>query len=79
MEINYEKIKKLLQKNVDDFEKKNGKDYSFYLSQNDELVHSMKVKGMLFSKLDLDSEFESADLLDFLGYERIISCRRDHK
>ncbi len=79
MEINYEKIKSELQKNVHDFEKKNGKDYSFTLSQNDDLVHSMKVKGMLFSKLDLDSEFESADLLDYLGYERIISCKKDHK
>ncbi len=79
MEINYEKIKSELQKNVHDFEKKNGKDFSFTLSQNDDLVHSMKVKGMLFSKLDLDSEFESADLLDYLGYERIISCKKDHK
>ncbi len=79
MEINYEKIKSELQKNIHDFEKKNGKDFSFTLSQNDDLVHSMKVKGMLFSKLDLDSEFESADLLDYLGYERIISCKKDHK
>ena len=79
MEINYEKIKSELQKNIHDFERKNGKDFSFTLSQNDDLVHSMKVKGMLFSKLDLDSEFESADLLDYLGYERIISCKKDHK
>ena len=78
MEINYQKIKQLLQKQVDDFEKKNG-DKSFTLSQNDELVHSMKVKGLLFSKIDLDSEFENADLLDYLGYERIVSCKKDHK
>ncbi len=79
MEINYKKIKSELQKNIHNFEKKNGKDFSFVLSQNDEIVHSMRMKGILFSKLDLDSEFENADLLDYLGYERIISCKKDHK
>lgn len=76
---NYKKINKKLNKKIKDFESKNGKQYSFYLNKNDPLVHSMKMKGKLFENIDLDSEFENADLLDYLGYERIISCKKSNK
>ncbi len=79
MNIKFNKIKKELDKEVKEFEKEKGKDFSFYLNENDPLLHNMKVKGMLFKNIKLDEEFENADLLDFLGYERIISCKKNNK
>ena len=76
MKTNFEKIKQELTVKLKNFEDKNGKDKSFVLGQNDDLVHSMKVKGKVFENIQLDEEFENIDLLDFLGYERIISCKR---
>lgn len=79
MNNNFKKINEQLNEQINNFEKEHGKDFSFYLNQNDPLVHSMKVKGELFKNIDLDSEFENADLLDLLGYERIISCKKKSK
>ena len=76
MKNNFNKINKELSQKIKEFEERNGVDYSFNLNQNDPIVHSMKVKGKLLENLDLDAEFESADLLDYLGYERIISCKK---
>lgn len=72
-------IKKQLNNEINNFYKNNGEDYSFNLNENDPIVHSMKVKGKLFKNLDLDAEFEKTDLLDYLGYERIISCKKKRK
>lgn len=79
MKNNFEKIDQELREQIKEFENHNGKNYDFALNKNDPLVHSMKVKGELFKNIELDSEFENADLLDYLGYERIISCRRNNK
>ena len=79
MKNNFNKINKELSQKIEQFEELNGKNYPFNLNQNDPLVHSMKVKGKLLENLDMDAEFESADLLDFLGYERIISCKKKNK
>lgn len=79
MKDNFNKINKELTSIIADFEAKNGKDYSFYINENEPIVHSMKVKGKLFEHIKLDEEFESADLLDYLGYERIISCKKNNK
>ena len=76
MKNNFNKLKKELKQKIAEFEQKNGQDYNFYLGQNDDLVHSMKMKGEVFENIELDEEFESTDLLDFLGYERIISCKK---
>ena len=78
MNVEFKKINELLTKQIIEFESKNGSDYSFKINQNDPIVHSMKVKGELFKYIDLDEEFENADLLDYLGYERIISCKRNN-
>ena len=79
MNKNYKKINEELNKQIKQFEDKKGNDFSFYLNENDPIVHSMKVKGKLFEKIELDEEFENADLLDYLGYERIISCKKNNK
>lgn len=79
MNNNFKKINEELNKQIKHFEDKNGKEYLFCLNEKDPLVHSMKVKGKLFEKIDLDAEFENADLLDYLGYERIISCKKNNK
>ena len=42
-------------------------------------LHSMKVKEEILKNLDTDAEFENADLLDYLGYERIIACNKQNK
>ena len=78
MDKKFEKINKELKNQIETFEKKNGKNFCFDLKQNDALVHNMKLRGKLFEQIELDSEFESADLLDFLGYERIISCKKNN-
>ena len=79
MNKTFEKINKELIDKITVFENKNGKDYDFYIKQNDEVLHNMKVKGELFKDIELDKEFESADLFDYLGYERIISCKKKDK
>ena len=76
--IDFKKYNQELNQNVLEFEKNNAPK-SFILNENDPLVHSMKVKGEIFSQIDIDSEFENADLLDLLGYERIISCKKTDK
>ena len=77
MKNNFDKLKKELEKKIANFEDENGQDYNFCLGQNDDLVHSMKMKGEVFKNIELDEEFENADLLDYLGYERIISCKKN--
>lgn len=79
MKDNFNKINKELTKQIEEHELKNGKDYSFYINENDPIVHSMKMKGELLKHIELDQEFENADLLDYLGYERIISCKKNNK
>ena len=74
---NIKKINNELLEQIKEFERVHGKDYNFNLKQNDDLVHSMKVKGEVFKQIQLDEEFENADLLDYLGYERIISCKKN--
>ena len=76
--IDFKKYNQELEKSVENFEKNSSKK-TFTLNENDPIVHSMKVKGELFSQIELDSEFENADLLDLLGYERIISCKKTDK
>lgn len=76
--IDFKKYNQELEKSVKDFEKNSSKK-TFILNENDTIVHNMKVKGEIFSQIELDSEFESADLLDLLGYERIISCKKTDK
>ena len=79
MNNNFEKINKELKQNIEKFESKNGKDFDFNIKQNDQDLHTMKMKGRLFKNIQLDEEFENADLLDYLGYERIISCKKKDK
>ena len=79
MNKTFEKINKELTQNIKIFESKNGKDFDFNINQNDPILHTMKVKGKLFQNIQLDEEFENADLLDYLGYERIISCKKKDK
>lgn len=76
MNKTFEKINKELTHSIEIFESKNGKDFDFNINQNDPILHNMKVKGKLFQNIQLDEEFENADLLDYLGYERIISCKK---
>lgn len=76
--INFKKYNQELNQSILEFEKNNVQK-SFSLNENDPIVHSMKVKGKIFSQIDIDSEFENADLLDLLGYERIISCKKTDK
>lgn len=76
---NINKLNEELRIQIQNFEDEHGKDYSFNLNENDPIVHSMKVKGRLFKEIELDEEFENADLLDYLGYERIISCRKEDR
>ena len=76
---NFNKINDELTRQIEEFELKNGKDYNFNINENEPIVHSMKMKGKLFKNLELDEEFENADLLDYLGYERIISCKKINK
>lgn len=75
MKHNFEKMNKELTKKVEEFEKFHSQE-EFYVNENDTSLHSMKMKGEVLSKIDLDAEFENADLLDYLGYERIISCKK---
>lgn len=79
MENNLKLLGSELNKAVSSFENKNGDLIEFVLNENAPHLHIMKVKAELFKNLDLDQEFEQADLLDYLGYERIISCRRKNK
>ena len=79
MEHNFNEINKELTKQIEKFEAKNGKDYSFYINEKEPIVHSMKMKGKIFEQIKLDEEFENADLLDYMGYERIISCKKSNK
>ena len=76
--IDFEKYNQELKQSVDKFEK-SGKSVVTILNENDPHLHNMKVKGEIFEKIDLDAEFENADLLDLLGYERIISCKKTDK
>ena len=76
--IDFEKYNQELKQSIDKFEK-SGKSVVTILNENDPHLHNMKVKGEIFEKIDLDAEFENADLLDLLGYERIISCKKTDK
>ena len=75
MKQNFEKMNNELTKKVKEFEKYHSLE-EFYVNENDTSLHNMKMKGEVFSKINLDEEFENADLLDYLGYERIISCKK---
>ena len=50
-----------------------------YLNENDDIVHSMKVKGKLYKDIPIDKDFEKVDLLDYFEFERKISCKKDNK
>ena len=73
--MNEKRFKEELQKKVTEFEK-NHHEEEFYLNENDPLVHSMKMKGELFSMIEMDEEFERVELFDLLGIERII-CKKN--
>ena len=79
MKDNFEKINNELTEKIKVFENKFGNDFDFNIKQNDPILHNMKVKGKLFEKIEQDKEFENIDLLDYLGYERIISCKKKDK
>lgn len=76
--IDFEKYNQELKESIQKFESQ-GKNVPTILNENNPHLHNMKVKGEIFSQIDLDSEFENADLLDLLGYERIISCKKTDK
>ena len=74
----FKKINAELSKKVEEFEKCHCQE-ELYINQSDTSLHSMKMKGEVFSKINLDQEFEDADLLDYLGYERIICTKKNNK
>ena len=68
-----------LKQKIKQFEQKNGDIQTYVFNENKPYLHTMKMKGEIFENLPLDAEFENADLLDYLGYERIISCKKNNK
>lgn len=79
MNQNFRKINRELKDKISEFENKNGDLRDFILNENAPYLHTMKMKEDILKNLDIDAEFENADLLDLLGYERIISCKKDNK
>ena len=79
MNQNFGKINRELKDKISEFENKNGDLRDFILNENAPYLHTMKMKEDILKNLDIDAEFENADLLDLLGYERIISCNKDNK
>ncbi|MBQ3493963.1 MAG: hypothetical protein IJA69_00955 [Clostridia bacterium] len=75
MEQKFDAMNRELEQKLAQFEQKNGDLLSFVVNENAPFVHSMKMKEEILKNLDIDAEFENADLLDYLGYERIISCK----
>ena len=68
-----------LKQKIKQFEAEHGDLREYILNENLPYLHSMKIRGEIFDSLDIDTEFENADLLDFLGYERIIACNKNKK
>ena len=79
MNENFEAQDRELKKIIAEFEAKHGELRQFILNENAPYLHTMKMRGEVLENLDIDSEFENADLLDYLGYERIISCKNNKK
>ena len=75
MEQKFDAMNKELLAKLEDFEIKNGNLVEFVVKQSEGDLHTMKMKEDILKNLELDAEFENADLLDYLGYERIISCK----
>ena len=75
----YDEQNRELNQKIKQFEQKNGDLTNFVFNENKPYLHTMKMKGEIFENLPLDAEFENADLLDYLGYERIISCKKNNK
>ena len=79
MNQNFRKINRELKDKISEFENKNGDLRDFILNENAPYLHTMKMKEDILKNLDIDAEFENADLIDLFGYERIISCKKDNK
>ena len=75
----FDKQNRELKQKIKSFEKNNGSIEDYVFKQNEPFLHSMKMKEEILKNLDIDAEFENADLLDYLGYERIISCNKQTK
>ena len=75
MEQKFDAMNKELSRKLEEFEAKNGELVEFVIKQSKSDLHTMKMKEEILKNLDIDAEFENADLLDYLGYERIISCK----
>ena len=75
MEQKFDAMNKELQDKLKQFEEKNGDMLEFVVKQSGSDLHTMKMKEEILKNLDIDAEFENVDLLDYLGYERIISCK----